>query len=236
MSTTATLVVSEVFGPTFQGEGPSTGRRAGFIRLMGCNLTCSWCDTPYTWNSEKFDLRAEGKRMTVPRIIKAVSHGNPELAVISGGEPLLHQSQAAWAPLLDGLIEHGMKIEIETNGTQMPTQITENRVARFNVSPKLSHSGDPDEKRLKYDVLRALVLTGCAIFKFVARDGIDLEEISTIVRRAQIPNEMVWVMPLGTDAATITQGLEVLAPLVVRRGWNLTTRLHVLAYGDKRGV
>lgn len=174
--------------------------------------------------------------MTVNQILKKVDVGRPELAVISGGEPLLHQGQDGWAPLLVGLLERGMKIEIETNGTQMPTRTTENRTARFNVSPKLSHSGDSEDKRLKYDVLRALVLTGCAIFKFVARDGADLDQIDQIVQRAQIPNEMVWIMPLGTDAASITQRLEGLAPLVVQRCWNLTTRLHVLAYGDKRGV
>lgn len=194
------------------------------------------CDTPYTWDASRFDLRAEGKRMTVSQILKKVSAGRPELAVITGGEPLLHQGQDGWVPLLSGLVEHGMKIEVETNGTVAPLQATENRVARFNVSPKLSHSGDAEDKRLNYDILRKLVITGCAVFKFVARDGIDLEQVDKIVQRAQIPNEMVWIMPLGTDAASITQGIEVLAPLVVQRCWNLTTRLHVLAYGDKRGV
>ena len=43
-----TLVVAEVFGPTVQGEGPSAGRRASFIRLGGCNLHCDWCDTKFT--------------------------------------------------------------------------------------------------------------------------------------------------------------------------------------------
>src|SRR4029450_7825218 len=53
------LVVSEVFGPTFQGEGPSVGRRAGFVRLGRCNLDCSWCDTPYTWDWERHDPAVE---------------------------------------------------------------------------------------------------------------------------------------------------------------------------------
>jgi len=229
------LMVSEVFGPTFQGEGPSTGRRAVFIRLMGCNLTCKWCDTPYTWDGKRFDLRAEGKRMQVARIIRKIS-GKPELAVITGGEPLLHQEQSGWIPLLDELVAHGLKIEIETNGTQLPTTQTEMRVARFNVSPKLAHAGDKEDKRLKYDVLRALVVTGAAIFKFVARTASDLDQVERIVERAQIPNELVWIMPEGTDAETLTRGIQTLAPLVVTRGWNLTTRLHVIAYGDRRGV
>ena len=56
------LVVAEVFGPTFQGEGPSTGQRAGFVRLGRCNLDCSWCDTPYTWDWERFDPAAATRR------------------------------------------------------------------------------------------------------------------------------------------------------------------------------
>lgn len=59
------LVVSEVFGPTHQGEGPHAGQLCAFVRLMGCNLSCSWCDTPYTWDASRYDLKAEGHRMTV---------------------------------------------------------------------------------------------------------------------------------------------------------------------------
>jgi hypothetical protein len=55
----ATLPVSEVFGPTFQGEGALRGAGASFIRLGGCNLTCRDCDTPYTWDAARYDLRAE---------------------------------------------------------------------------------------------------------------------------------------------------------------------------------
>ena len=53
------LPVSEVFGPTIQGEGPHAGRRVYFVRLGGCNLSCSWCDSAYTWDGETYDLREE---------------------------------------------------------------------------------------------------------------------------------------------------------------------------------
>ena len=57
------LVVAEIFGPTWQGEGPSAGQVAAFVRLGLCNLTCAWCDTAYTWDRSRFDLRAELRRM-----------------------------------------------------------------------------------------------------------------------------------------------------------------------------
>ncbi len=53
------LLISEVFGPTLQGEGPSAGQAAAFVRLGACNLSCAWCDTAYTWNRDKFDLSRE---------------------------------------------------------------------------------------------------------------------------------------------------------------------------------
>ena len=58
------LRVSETFGPTFQGEGTSLGRRALFIRLMHCNLRCRGCDTAYTWDATRFDLAAQTRELT----------------------------------------------------------------------------------------------------------------------------------------------------------------------------
>ncbi|MGH3922689.1 MAG: 7-carboxy-7-deazaguanine synthase QueE, partial [Pseudonocardiaceae bacterium] len=57
------LLIAEQFGPTFQGEGPSVGQQALFIRLSSCNLSCSWCDTPYTWDWTRFDPRVESRRV-----------------------------------------------------------------------------------------------------------------------------------------------------------------------------
>ena len=57
-----TLRVAEVFGPTFQGEGPSAGRRAAFIRLSGCGVGCTWCDEPQTWDWSRFSRAAREQR------------------------------------------------------------------------------------------------------------------------------------------------------------------------------
>src|SRR5262245_52198924 len=66
---TESLVVSEVFGPTWQGEGPSIGRRCGFVRLGRCNLACTWCDTPYTWDWERYDPAKELHRRLVTEVV-----------------------------------------------------------------------------------------------------------------------------------------------------------------------
>ena len=62
------LLISEIFGPTIQGEGKSIGQTASFIRLGGCNLHCVWCDTPYTWDAARYDLREELTKIDIREI------------------------------------------------------------------------------------------------------------------------------------------------------------------------
>lgn len=238
VSEAPTLVVAEAFGTTVQGEGPSLGRRASFLRLMGCNLACSWCDSGFTWDASRFDLRVQGTRMPVPVILERLAVGSPGLVVITGGEPLLHQHQAGWRALLDGLCDAGIHVEVETNGTLLPTPETVARVSSFNVSPKLGHGGDPVEARLVPEALArfsALADLGMAGFKFVATGPADVAEIAGVCDTYGIHRGQVWVMPEGTTAAAITTGLGALADAAVAAGFNLTTRLHVLAWGDERG-
>lgn len=107
--------MAEIFGPTFQGEGGSAGQLAVFVRLSRCNLACTWCDTPYTWDRGRFDLRAESRRMSQIEVWDAVRSIAADLVVISGGEPLLQQHRLVW--LADMCRAAGRRVEIETNGT-----------------------------------------------------------------------------------------------------------------------
>jgi organic radical activating enzyme len=157
-----------------------------------------------------------------------------ELVVVTGGEPLLQQSHLP--PLLVPLRAAGVEVEVETAGVLAPDPAIVELVTRFNVSPKLASSGNDLERRHRPDVLRAFVATGRAAFKFVAVDERDLDEIQGIVDECGLPRGTVWVMPEGTDAATIVDRSRALIDPVLARGWNLTTRLHVLLWGDRRGV
>lgn len=234
----ATLVVSEVFGPTIAGEGPSTGRLCGFIRLGGCNLHCVWCDTAYTWDASRYDLRREMARRPIPDVLAQVRAYGVPLVVVSGGEPLLHQGQAGWRALLDGLGRLGVDVEVETNGTQAPTSHTSRHVTRFNVSPKLVHAGDPAHARLSRGALEEFThhaRRGRAVFKFVCRDTADIPEVAGIVKAYNIPAASVWVMPCGDTPDTVLAGTRELAGPVIAAGWNLTTRLHTLIWASERG-
>jgi len=229
-----TLVLSEVFGPTVQGEGPAVGRRCGFVRLGGCNLTCTWCDTAYTWDADRYDLRAELTRTPVGDILDQVDAMDVPMVVISGGEPLLHQLQPGWRSLLGGLAARGIDVHVETNGTRPPAPYTRAAVAQFVVSPKLAHAGDPEDKRIVPPALAALVATDKAVFKFVATSTDDLPEIAAVAAAAGIPDRLVWVMPEGVTPDAVVAGGAAIADAVVSRGWNLTTRLHVLCWPKER--
>ena len=224
---TAELVVSEVFGPTFQGEGPTIGRRAAFVRLGRCNLTCTWCDTPYTWNWDRFDPAVELTRRPVQDIVDEVAAMDVDRVVLTGGEPLLQQRHLR--PLLDACRERGWAVEVETNGTIAPTADVTAEVSQFNVSPKLANSGVDRDRAIVPSALLALAGTGKAAFKFVVTGVGDLDEI------AALHLEPVYVMAEGTTPATVLATTKAVADDVAARGWHLTTRLHVLLWGDERG-
>jgi 7-carboxy-7-deazaguanine synthase len=224
---TATLVVSEVFGPTFQGEGPTLGRRAAFVRLGRCNLDCSWCDTPFTWDWDRYDPAVELTRRPVDEIVDDVAAMGVERVVLTGGEPLLQQRHLA--PLLDACAERGWAVEVETNGTIAPSAEVAAAVERFNVSPKLANSGVDRDRAVAPDALAALAATGKAAFKFVVTGPADLDEI------AALGVEPVYVMAEGTTAEAVLATTRAVADDVAARGWHLTTRLHVLLWGDERG-
>jgi 7-carboxy-7-deazaguanine synthase len=232
----ASLVIAEVFGPTVQGEGPSCGRRASFLRLGGCNLHCAWCDTGFTWDARRHDLRAELRRVAVADLLAAIGAQGTDLVVITGGEPLLHQLQPGWQSLLSGIRRANVRaeIEIETNGTCLPTAATTRLADRFTVSPKLAHAGDTEAARIRPDVL-ARFARSPAVFKFVLREPEDLREVDAVVERAGISRDRVWIMPEGTEPDVVLARQRALAGAALARGYNLTTRLHVLLWPSERG-
>jgi len=226
------LAVNETFGPTFQGEGPSCGRLARFIRLFGCHLSCTWCDTPYTHDATHYDLDTEHRITTIEDILAWLATGPPGLVVITGGEPLLQPR--ALTHLTKAIQDASLAtdIEIETSGTIAPTPDLTDTVTRFNVSPKLAHSGLHHQQRIRPGVLDEFAATGKAVFKFVVQQVSDLDEIGDLATAHGLGP--VWVMPEGTDSTTILTRMRQLANPVLARNWHLSTRLHILLWENTR--
>ncbi len=226
-----TIYLSEVFGPTVQGEGPSAGRRCGFVRLYGCNLDCVWCDTPYTWDETRFDPAIERHTEQVEDVAAKVAAMGVGMVVITGGEPLLQRDA-----LVDLIQRLDADVEIETNGTVPPGPVGDTN-ASYNVSPKLAHAQTTANpiRPVALTQFSALARDGRAYFKFVASGPDDLNEIAGLVDEFQIPPDRVYVMPEGQDGATIAERLQRIAAGTIEFGFNLTSRLHVTVWGDERG-
>lgn len=224
--------VNEIFGATIQGEGRNMGRRCAFLRFAGCNLSCSWCDTPYSWDWDRFDKSKESHPMSVEEIAEQIKMFHVKHLIITGGEPLIQQRPI---PMIKELT--GCSIEIETNGTRVPRPEVIEAVETFNVSPKLSFASDPEESRIKEEAMMVfsdLSKKGKAIFKFVAEKVEDFAEIREIQARFNIDNDAIWIMPEGMTIESHLAHLRELADPIIEEGWNLTTRIHVLAWEQKR--
>ncbi|MEV7775929.1 7-carboxy-7-deazaguanine synthase QueE [Kitasatospora sp. NPDC086791] len=224
------LRITEMFRDTVQGEGPSTGRRAAFIRCCGCNLTCGWCDTPETWDSSRFDLAAESSWWAVDDLAEWALEGTEPIIVITGGEPLL---QPGVVPLAERLVEDGREVEFETNGTLAPPRRLVDAGVYWNVSPKLSGAHVAKERRIVPETLRAFAALERARFKFAVTALTELDEIAAL--ETEFGLDPVWVMPEGTTREAVRTGLQKLAQPVIARGWNLGTRLHIEIWGNRRG-
>ena len=204
----AALRVAEMFGATFQGEGPSAGQRAAFIRLSGCPLSCSWCDEPQTWDWSRFDRAAESQVLTADQVLAWAAGDPAKLVVITGGEPL--SQQRALAGLVSALAAGGRRVEIETSGVITPVPELAASVTAFNVSPKLASSAVPYARRIRPDALAWFAASGKAVFKFVActREDLDgkriIAEWRALIHEHQLIVITAWVPEADPGAAQLT--------------------------------
>lgn len=226
--------VPEIFY-SVQGEGVSQGSPTVFLRLAGCNLACSWCDTAYSWK------RQEAEEMTPHQVLRAimdiVDAESPadepcRHIVITGGEPLLQQQELGE---LLGLLD-GWRVEIETNGTQAPSGELAARVDQWNVSPKLSHSGNRIGRALVPETLAAFAATGNAWFKFVIAHESDWEEIRQTAETAGIPRSRILLMPMATTRAELAAARAHVIGICLQHNVRYSDRLHIAVWDSKQGV
>lgn len=129
------LLVNEIFY-SIQGESVYSGRPCVFVRLTGCNLRCSYCDTIYAYEN--------GTKMKIEPIIKQVDSFGCPLVEITGGEPLI---QAETPLLIHSLLENGYEVMIETNGS-LDISIIDNRCTKI-VDIKCPSSMESDKNDLE---------------------------------------------------------------------------------------
>ena len=227
---------------SLQGEGDSIGKPAIFLRLHLCNLQCSFCDTPYTWNTKDKRFYTEPERWTIKETIKKIQKYPCDRLVITGGEPLLQRK--VLVKFLDLLFPNHMSttyqrdwnIEIETNGTLPPLLFEKQhrRDIQYNVSPKLDNSGNLEVIRYRPNVLKEFNSLSLTSFKFVVTGNKDLEEIEKIVQDCQLDRDKIILMPEGIKQEDVARHGRAVAELCKEKGWRLIPRLHILLWGNKR--
>ena len=229
--------ISEIFH-SIQGEGLFTGVPSVFVRTSGCNLRCSWCDTPYT------SWAPEGDDFSVAEIVSQVHSYDCRHVVITGGEPMV---SVGMPELTQQLQRDDFHVTIESNATRAPDGIA---VDLASLSPKLSNS-TPDAAlhpveaemhteslRLKPDVIDAW-LDHCACqLKFVVSSEEDMTEIQDLLGRLTVPlpPDRVLLMPEGTTPDVLAQRRTLVIDLCKRHGYRYCSRLHIDLFGNTRGT
>ena len=127
-------------------------------------------------------------------------------------------------------------IEVETNGTRVPSAEFHAAVDQFNVSPKLSNSGVAASLRLVPEALAFFANSPKAWFKFVITAPEDLAEIQAIREPFTLPTHRILLMPEGRTVADLNRSAPIVADLCRSLGLRFADRLHIRLWGDKRGV
>jgi 7-carboxy-7-deazaguanine synthase len=222
--------IAEIFY-SVQGEGTLVGVPSVFVRTSGCNLRCTWCDTPYTsWNPEGEDL-ALSEILARVALFASARH-----IVLTGGEPMI---AAGIVDLSQQLRERGLHITVETAGTVF----TEVACDLMSISPKLSNStpeglfqAHHEKLRMQPEVLRRLMRGYDYQLKFVIAREEDIEEARDVIANLDAPAEKVILMAEGVSAGVLRERGLWLAELCKQYGYRFSPRLHVDLYGNRRGV
>jgi 7-carboxy-7-deazaguanine synthase len=224
--------IAELFH-SIQGEGKLVGVPSVFIRASGCNLRCSWCDTPYaSW-------KPEGDDVPVDQIVERIAQFKTRHVVITGGEPMIMPDVVELCDLLHQFDHH---ITIETAATVFKPL----RLDLASLSPKLSNSTPVDSQfsemherqRMNIPVIQQFIDSSPDFqLKFVVSGDRDLDEIQTVLEQLKgwRPSD-VQLMPEGTDAATLNARAGWIAQVCKNTGFRYCPRLHIHLFGNKRGT
>ncbi len=226
--------INEIFH-SIQGEGKLAGMPSVFVRTSGCNLRCTWCDTPYTsWSPE-------GSEISIDEILASIARFRTKFVVLTGGEPLI-------APGVEELTrrikEEGYHVTIETAATVWKNVVCD----LASISPKLSNStpherdggqwaGRHESKRLDVETIKHFMQLGDYQLKFVIQQREDIEEIAELLTQlGPFDPSSVLLMPEGTQQQQLAEREPWVAELCKERGFRFCPRLHIAIYGNTRGT
>jgi len=223
------MKINEIFY-SIQGEGKLAGLPSAFIRTTGCNLRCTWCDSPDT------SWRPQGEAMEIEEILDRLAEYPTAYAVLTGGEPMIAPQVEA---LTHRLKDAGYHITIETAATHWKDVSCD----LASISPKLAHSTPwnrddarfadaHEESRLNLPVIRRFMTLPDYQIKFVVDSPADLAEIDLILARLEpCDPSNVLLMPQGVTQDELAARAAWIAPICKQRAFRFCPRLHIALYG-----
>ena len=218
---------------SIQGEGLLQGVPSVLVRLVGCNLSCDWCDTK--------DILQKGNYISLneQKLLEKLAIYNCKHIILTGGEPTIYESLN---DLIGVLHKNGYLVTVETNGTIQK----ELNCDLVSISPKLSNSipqifkGTTEEeeynrKRINIDAIRCHIQSGKYQIKFVVGDSQeDFDEVKDILEQiGDYDRERVLIMP---QAATIERLNEIqaeVARLCICNNLRYSNRLQLQIWGNE---
>lgn len=210
------MELSEIFY-SLQGESSYTGLPCIFIRLAGCNLRCSYCDTTYAYEPEF--------SMNIPEILEEIKKYEPiKLVEVTGGEPLVQKDTIT---LLTKLIERNYKVLLETNNSISLSEISKEVVKIVDIK---TLSSGMSEKML-WDNLENL--TPLDELKFVMADKEDFDWALCIIEKYDLQRFQISFSPVFAklESATLAEWI-----LYTKLPIRMNVQLHKLLWEDKRGA
>lgn len=235
------IPVMEIFGPTIQGEGMVIGQKTMFVRTAGCDYSCAWCDSAFTWDGTGKDLINQMNPEEIWNELKRLGGNGFSFVTISGGNPALLKN-------LDGLIsllkEHQIKVGLETQGSKWQDWFVD--IDELTISPKPPSS----KMETNFNVLDQMVsrLDGQNIsLKVVIFNDEDYEYAKKVhMRYPRLP----FFLQVGNDDTMTSDDSNLIKRLLDRYTWlidkamaddelkdiKVLPQLHTYIWGNKRGV
>ncbi|MFD1007365.1 7-carboxy-7-deazaguanine synthase QueE [Oceanisphaera ostreae] len=238
-----TIAISEIFGPTIQGEGALIGVPTVFVRTGGCDFRCSWCDTLYAVEPR---FKADWTPMSAAQVmaeVKCLSGEQPLLVTLSGGNPALQ-------PLTELLAlgqNQGYTFAIETQGSKVQPWFAQ--LDHLTLSPKPPSAGMPFNGARFADCLAAAGIHTQVSLKLVISDEADYQWARQMAKAyPQLPLTLQPCNPapatpeqpnIETDIEALNARLRWLVDKVTADRWftaRVLPQLHVLIWNNERGV
>ncbi|MFC0525582.1 7-carboxy-7-deazaguanine synthase QueE [Pontibacillus salicampi] len=237
--------VLEIFGPTIQGEGMVVGRKTMFVRTAGCDYSCAWCDSAFTWDgSAKDDIR----KMTAEAIYTSLHEKGGDYfdhVTISGGNPALLKHLHE---LVDLLQEKGCEIALETQGSVWQDWF--NAIDDLTISPKPPSSRMSTNWDKLDDIVNRLEHAGRSShtsLKVVVFNEEDIDFAKMVHKRYP---QLAFFLQVGNEDLQETNDQQLAMKLLQQYEWlidqvmqsselnhvRVLPQVHALLWGNKRGV